>query len=64
MSTPFLKPEGYSLGLLSLNHPPKRLYTTSNPKIAIASAKIKAKIIDIKILGAAAGFLPKACTLA
>jgi hypothetical protein len=31
---------------------------------AIASAKIKARIIEIKILGAAEGFLPNALTAA
>jgi hypothetical protein len=36
----------------------------NNATIAIASAKINARIIEIKILGAAEGFRPKAFTAA
>jgi hypothetical protein len=46
----------------TLNYCPNKLYTTRSPITAMASAKTKAKIIEIKILGAAEGFLPMALT--
>jgi len=45
-------------------HPPNKLYTIKSPRIAIASAKTKAKIIESNIFGAAEGLRPRARTLA
>jgi len=51
-----------NLSRLNFSYCPNKLYTTKSPITAIASAKTKASIIEINILGEEEGFLPMAFT--